>query len=136
MSTLKKLLAVFAFVIPSLTACGGPKEVKVTLTDFGIESSLTVFRVGARYHFVVTNVGTVSHEIMLMEPMQDKGTGMDMEELDQFALAVIEEDVLTPGVTESFDYIFMEPTPKGHLEFACHVEGHYEAGMHLPITVK
>jgi len=136
MFTLKKLAIILALVVPLLTACGSSKEVKVTLTDFGIESSLTIFKVGVRYHFVVTNVGTVSHEIMLMEPMQDKGTGMDMEELDQFALAVIEEDALVPGITETFDYIFTEPASKGQLEFACHVKGHREAGMYLPITVK
>jgi len=136
MFILKKLMVVIALALPLLTACNSPSVVKVTLTDLGIESSLATFKTGVRYHFVVTNAGTVSHEIMLMEPMQDKGTGMDMEELDQFALAVIEEDVLVPGITETFDYIFTELAPKGQLEFACHVQGHYEAGMHLPITVE
>jgi len=131
MPTLKKLIVIFVFAFPLLTACGNPKEVKITLTDFGIESSLTTFRTGIHYHFVVANEGTVDHEIMLMEPMQG-----GEEELDEFALAVIEEDRLTPGTIKSFDYTFIEPAPTGSLEFACHVEGHYEAGMHLPITVK
>jgi len=131
MFTLKKLIVVFVLAIPMLTACGFPMEVKITLTDFGIESSLTKFRTGITYHFVVTNEGMVDHEIMLMEPMQG-----GEEELDEFALAVIEEDMLTPGTTKSFDYTFTEPASEGSLEFACHVEGHYEAGMHLPITVK
>lgn len=131
MLNLKKLIVILMFMFPLLTACGFPIEVKVTLTDFGIKSSLTTFRTGIQYHFVVTNEGTVDHEIMLMEPMQG-----GEEELDEFALAVIEEDMLTPGTTISFDYTFIEPAPTGNLEFACHVEGHYEAGMHLPITVK
>ena len=131
MFTLKKLIIVLVLVIPLLTACGISREVKVTLTDFGIESSLTTFRTDVQYHFVVTNEGMVDHEIMLMEPMKGRA-----EELDEFALAVIEEDILTPGATKSFDYTFTEPASEGGLEFACHVEGHYEAGMHLPITVK
>jgi len=49
---------------------------------------------------------------------------------------MIEADELTPGATKSFDYTFNETAPAGTLEFACHIPGHYEAGMNLPITVK
>jgi uncharacterized cupredoxin-like copper-binding protein len=34
------------------------------------------------------------------------------------------------------DYTFTKAYPAGTLEFACHLSGHYEAGMHLPITVQ
>jgi len=61
---------------------------------------------------------------------------MDMEAMDEMALAMIEEDELTPGATKTLDYTFTEPASTGDLEFVCHVEGHYEAGMKLPITVK
>jgi len=61
---------------------------------------------------------------------------MDMEAMDEMALAMIEEDELTPGTTKTLDYTFTEPAVAGDLEFVCHVEGHYEAGMRLPITVK
>lgn len=124
-----------------LSACGpstnpdGSVNVDVTLTDFGIESSLVTFDVGVPYHFIITNEGAVNHELMIMEPMMP-GMDMTMEEMDAMALAFVEEDELTPGVTQTLDYTFTEPVPAGSLEFSCHIEGHYEAGMVMPITVK
>lgn len=125
-----------------LAACGAQgsdsNEVQITLTDFGMESSQTSFEVGVPYHFVVTNNGAIDHEMMIMAPLteMEMSMGMDMEEMDEMALAMIEGDELTPGKTMTLDYTFTEPAPDGNLEFSCHIEGHYEAGMKLPITVK
>ena len=142
MFTLRK--ALFALIAAGLllTACGGggqkKNEVKVTLTEFGIESSITEFQMGVPYHFVVTNAGQVNHEIMIMPPLTEDqmGMGMNMQEIDKMALVMIEEDKLTPGKTATMDYTFSEAAPAGTLEFACHTPGHYENGMKLPITVK
>jgi uncharacterized cupredoxin-like copper-binding protein len=121
-----------------LAACGGassgPVTVNITAKDFKFETSQTTFQVGVPYHFVVKNEGTVPHEIMIMEPME--GTGMDMEEMDALALAHIEADELEPGDTATLDYTFEEAAPEGTLEFACHVKGHYEQEMRLPIVVR
>jgi uncharacterized cupredoxin-like copper-binding protein len=111
-----------------------PVTVKVTADDFSFQSSLTTFKVGVPYHFEVTNNGKVEHEFMLVKPIA--AGMMEMEEMDDMALAHIEEDDLQPGTTQSFDYTFTEPAPAGQLEFSCHLPGHYEAGMKLPITVQ
>lgn len=137
------LLMTTVFIAASLllSACGpttnpdGSVNVDVTLTDFGIESSLVTFEVGVLYHFTVTNEGAVEHEVMIMEPLM-AGMDMDMEEMDAMALAYIEEDELTPGATQTLDYTFTEAAPAGSLELSCHIEGHYEAGMRLPVTVQ
>lgn len=133
----KALVFVLALTL-LLTACAGQRstEVKITLTEFSIESSLTDFQVGLPYRFVVTNQGLVNHELMIMPPLEEDMMGMDMHELDEMALAMIEEDELTPGTTKSFEYTFAEPAPAGTLEFACHTPNHYEEGMKLPIVVK
>ena len=136
----KKLVGILVVVL-LLTACGtqnDSNEVTITLTDFGMESSRTSFEVGVPYHFTVTNNGAINHEIMIMAPLTEDQMmmNMDMEQMDEMALAMIEEDELTPGATKTLDYTFTEPAPAGMLEFACHVEGHYVAGMKLPITVK
>ena len=120
---------------PSSTNPDGSVNVDVTLTDFKIESSLDTFEVGVPYHFIITNEGEDEHELMIVEPMM-AGTEMSMEEMDKMALAVVEEDDLPPGATYTLDYTFTEPAPAGGLEFSCHIAGHYEAGMVLPITVK
>jgi len=120
-----------------LSACG-PKEpvtVEVTLTEFGIESSVSEFKSGTPYHFVITNEGAINHEFMIMEPTAE-GMMMSMEEMDEMALAFVEEDELTPGASQTLDYTFTEPASAGSLEIACHTSGHYEAGMKFPITVE
>jgi len=137
------LLLITVFLASSLllSACGpstnpdGSVNVKVTLRDFGIDSSLTKFEVGVPYHFTITNEGAVNHELMIMEPMMP-GMDMSMEEMDAMALAYVEEDELPAGATQTLDYTFTEPAPAGSLELVCHIEGHYEAGMVLPITVQ
>ena len=136
----RKVLAVLFFAGLLLTACGGQQkttEVQITMKEFGIESSMTEFQVGVPYHFVVTNAGTVNHEIMIMPPLaaDQMSMGMDMGTMDQMALAMISADDLTPGTTKSFDLTFSDAASTGTLEFACHTPGHYEAKMKLPITV-
>lgn len=136
----KKVLVVLVAAGLLLTACGGQRatEVKITATEFAFESSVTEFQVGVPYHFVVTNAGNVNHEFMIMPPLTEEqmGMGMDMEQMDKMALAMIEEAELTPGKTITLDYAFTEPAPAGTLEFACHIPNHYEQGSKLPITVK
>jgi uncharacterized cupredoxin-like copper-binding protein len=137
----KKLFALLTVAGSLLAACDGrqaPVEVQITLTEFGIESSLTEFEPGIPYAFVVTNAGAVEHEFMIMPPLTEDqmGMAMDMHELDESALAMIAEDQLTPGATATLEFTFTEAAPAGTLEFACHTPGHYEAGMKLPIVVK
>jgi uncharacterized cupredoxin-like copper-binding protein len=120
-----------------LSACGGspsgPVTVKVTATEYKFDSSLTTFKVGVPYHFEVTNKGTMEHEFMIIKP---EPTSVGSDQLDSDALAHIEETDLQPGQTASVDYTFLQPAPEGTLEFACHLAGHYEQGMHTPITVQ
>jgi uncharacterized cupredoxin-like copper-binding protein len=137
--TIIRISTVFLLIL--LAACSTaqadpnkPVEVKITATDFGFAASQTTFKVGVPYHFVVTNQGKVAHEFMLVKPIE--AGMMDMEAMDAMALAHIEEDDLQPGTTQSVDYTFTEAAPTGQLEFSCHLAGHYEAGMKLPITVQ
>ncbi len=134
-------IIIMLFVAGSLlTACSGQQatEVRVTVKEFGIESSITEFQTGVPYHFVVTNSGAVNHEIMIMAPLtkDQMGMGMDMGTMDQMALAMIPAEDLPPSTTKSFDLTFSEPAAEGTFEFACHTPGHYEANMKLPIVVK
>jgi uncharacterized cupredoxin-like copper-binding protein len=123
------LVVVAAFV---LSACGSspaqaakkPVDVQITLTEFRIESSVTDFTVGTPYHFVIANQGTLAHDWMIMP---------SGEQAEAKALVKVEDTDLQPNMTVTRDFTF---TQAGDLEFACHVKGHYEAGMHTPITVK
>jgi uncharacterized cupredoxin-like copper-binding protein len=125
-------LACLIILSTALAACGasggGSKgtDVQITLTDFKVESSLTAFSVGVPYHFIITNKGSVAHELAIMAPTGDMSTAL---------LTVAEKD-LQAGASKTADFTFTKAAPDGTLEFACHITGHYEAGMHLPIVVK
>lgn len=135
MLTKKKILGVLLFVVVGLTSCSGTKTVKVTLTDYKIDSSVTEFKTGVPYHFVVSNKSESNHEFMIMPPV-DPDMDMSMEQMDEMAVAMIEEDDLEPGTTMTLDVTFTDPAPVGTLEFACHTAKHYQSGMELPITVE
>jgi len=107
--------------------------VKITLTEFTIQSSQTEFQVGVPYHFVITNNGSVAHEIEIMPPISGQ---VAPDQVKSASLARVTEDQLPPGGSATLDYTFTKPYSAGSLEFACHLPGHYEAGMHLPIIVK
>lgn len=122
-----------------LAACGGtasasnqPVEVKVTLTEFKIDSSVTNFKVGVPYHFTVTNQGSVPHEFQIMPPATGQLTA---DQIQKLALAGIGQSNLGAGATATLDYTFTQEYPQGALELACHLPGHYEGGMHTPIVV-
>ncbi len=136
------LLPALALVLAS---CGGAAsqggsgatEVKVTLSEFKVDSSLTNFSVGVPYRFVVSNKGAIPHEVMVISTEVGKmASGAMMEEMHEKALFEIEESELGPGATKTLEFTFTEPAASGTLEFACYVPGHYEGGMKLPITVQ
>lgn len=111
-----------------------PTDVQVTMSEFKIEPAMTNFKVGVPYRFVVSNKGTVNHDFSISPPVQEHG-GMAMGDAHDSALAVIKAEDLPPGATKSVDVTFTKPYAANEIEFACHTPGHYEAGMHVPITV-
>ena len=113
------------------STASGPTTVHITLTEFKITSSMTSFTVGTPYHFVVTNAGQTQHELMVMPAA--KGTASE-DERDASELFEIAE--LNPGQSGTKDFTFTSAAPAGILEMACHVPGHYESNMRLPIEVK
>ncbi|MFQ5557188.1 MAG: hypothetical protein ACE5GB_06735 [Acidimicrobiales bacterium] len=130
-------------------------EVFVTLDEFSIDLSRTEFEAGVEYTFVVTNEGAIPHELMLMPTDMDHEAGDDeatdhheageaeatdhhaspeMEAMHEIALALWDENDMTPGTTIEQTVVF---SGEGALSFeaSCHLPGHYEAGMASPITV-
>ncbi len=150
MSGIRFVLVIAALGTLLLSACGaaqkagsvnpdGSVNVTITLNDFTIESSVTQFKTGVPYHFTITNEGQVGHEFMILPASGQTGmsgmAGMPMEDLDKLALMMVPIEQLPAGATVKADYIFTG-VPNGKIEMACYTKGHYEAGMHIPITVQ
>ena len=81
-----------------------PVTVDVIATEYAFESPTTTFKVGVPYHFVVQNPGDEEHELMFVEPIA-AGT-MSMEEMDEMAIAHIEDEDLQAGDTATLDVTF------------------------------
>jgi uncharacterized cupredoxin-like copper-binding protein len=119
-------------IVSLVGACGStssqssssPQEVQITLSEFKIDSPQTTFTTGTPYRFAIKNEGTIAHNWAIM-PRGSSDTSQ--------ALIKVGEDELPAGASVTRDFTF---TQKGDFEFACHVPGHYEAGMLLPITVQ
>ena len=107
----------------------GSVEVKFTLVEFRITSSVTVFHAGTHYYFVVSNRGHDTHEFMIMP---DKPDGSPLPPDAQFKSMLMELEPITPGTTWTTNFTFQA---SGKYEIACQMGRHYQAGMRLPITV-
>jgi len=137
----RKLSLMVAVLGLAAAACGGAtsaNQVRVSATEGpdgqAFTSDVTTFKAGETYHFVVENAGALQHEFMIIEPVEPGM--MEMEEMDEMAMYVVEEEDLAPGATVEFDYTFPSDAVGQPLEFACHLPGHYEDGMHLTINVE
>jgi predicted lipoprotein with Yx(FWY)xxD motif/uncharacterized cupredoxin-like copper-binding protein len=100
-------------------------EVQITLTEMSVAASATTFKVGQTYTFTATNAGKIEHELVFEKagdndvPLESNGKEVELENIG-------------PGTSKSLDFAFTEA---GTYQLACHVEGHYAAGMVLTIYV-
>ena len=114
------------------TQVSGAIRVDVTLSEFLITSSITTFKVGTPYYFVVTNEGQSLHEFFIMP---DKPDGSNYLVNGQYNGALVQGQPVQAGTTLMVNYVF-KPSSTTHYEIACLMRGHYAAGMSRPIIVK
>ena len=135
-------MAAFLVLALLLTACGSQptaaQVVPIELTEFAIESPLTVFKVGTPYRFVISNPGAINHEFVMLAENEEHDMQGNTEAEDGHgesttgSMLHVGESQLTPGASVTIEHTFTEP---GEYEFGCYLPGHYAAGMHAKITV-
>jgi uncharacterized cupredoxin-like copper-binding protein len=115
------------------TSSNTPIEVWVVMGEMYFKPSMTTFKVGQPYTFVLVNEGKVPHEFTIAPPRK-----AGQNEADLHKLSLQDADQLEGGKTTTLDvFTFKDPpTPAGTLEFECSYPGHYEGGMHIPIVVE
>jgi uncharacterized cupredoxin-like copper-binding protein len=108
------------------------------LDTMAFEPGTIEVAVGEAITFVVTNRGEAVHEFTLGDEEAQRAHADEMAEGgahdDEHAVggAVGNTITLQPGETKELAWWFDHA---GTVEYACHVPGHYEAGMHGQITV-
>lgn len=112
-----------------LVGCGSqaptPVEVQVTLSDFKVEASPATVPANTLVKFVVTNNGSLEHEMVV----EKKG---DVDKPLETASGPAEAEKIPAGGSKTLEWTFTEP---GQYQLACHVPGHFEAGMVTDLTV-
>ena len=111
---------------------GGGTEVDITLADNTIQSSLTTFKAGVPYKFVIINNGNHVHNFNINTPV-DKAGSEDAALAS--ALLSVTQDKLPIGGGTTVTYTFPASAVGKDLEFSCLIRRHYEDGMRLAITV-
>ncbi|MGI8691265.1 MAG: hypothetical protein ACR2M3_22010 [Thermomicrobiales bacterium] len=120
---------------PAASAAGASaQQVTIALSDFKITASQMTFVVGVPYRFVITNMSKTPHEFAIAPPMP-MGQAMSDAEMHKAALLHVDANELPTGKAMTVIYTFTDPAATRQLEFGCHIIGHYDAGMHTPITV-
>ncbi len=112
-------------------SANGATEVDVTLQDNTIQSSLTTFKVGVPYKFVIINNGNHLHNFNINTPVVNGNT----QAAAASALLSVPQEKLPIGGGTTVIYTFPASAAGANLEFSCLIPRHYELGMRLPITV-
>ena len=108
-------------------APGTERVIEVTAVDVDFEPKSIIVKAGETIRFVVTNQGSIDHEFVVgdgaaqiahAEEMAAMGGAMDHSHTDAI--------ILKPGETREVVHTFGAGQ---NLQFACHIPGHYEAGM-------
>jgi uncharacterized cupredoxin-like copper-binding protein len=115
---------------------GGPVHVihVRALDTLRFDPSRIVVTRGETVKFVVTNAGKLAHEFVIGDAAEQAEHEKEMEAKPKMSM---EHDVnvisLPPGQTRDLVWTF---TRDGTVEYACHIPGHFAAGMVGKIIVK
>lgn len=104
----------------------------ITITDKGIQSSLTTFNPSVPYLFTVSNKSSKPHSFLIVT----KPNGANINLQHNNILFTLNSNQLPAGASKSFTYKFPITSPQSHIEFATYLTGQNGNGMVLPVTVQ
>jgi uncharacterized cupredoxin-like copper-binding protein len=87
---------------------------------------------GQTVRFIVTDAGKLKQEFVIGDAEEQRQHAEMMKKMPDMKHDEGNAVSLEPGQTEELIWRFGKP---GNVEIACHIPGHYEAGMHAIVTV-
>ncbi|MGH8672310.1 MAG: cupredoxin domain-containing protein [Burkholderiales bacterium] len=103
------------------------REIKVTAGDtMRYDPSSIQVNPDETIRFIVTNTGKLAHEFVLGDAKEQREHAVMMQKMPGRVHKDANTVTVEPGATKTLIWQFGEA---GEVEFACHVPGHYEAGM-------
>src|SRR5262249_19458752 len=119
------LALVCGLLFAGVAALASSNTASVTESDFKVELSTDALPAGTPITFTITNKGPSKHELVLEKagsddkPLVFNGKGQEAEDIE-------------PGTRRTVEWTIPEA---GQYQLACHLPGHYEAGMKTIFTV-
>lgn len=109
------------------------RTIKITAMDIRYDKPAIRIKAGETIKFVVTNAGKLRHEFMLGDAGEQRAHAEMMKEMPDMVHSDPNMVTVEPGETKILVWHF---TRAGKFEAACHIPGHYEAGMKSELTVR
>ncbi len=133
----------FSFGMPSDSGKAA-RIVKIAMLDLSFQPASVTVKAGETVRFVVTNTSSVDHDFTLGDAKVQADHRAEMAEMAKMGgdMAAMHASMggddpnavfVKAGETKELTWTFGKAM---HLEFACNIPGHYEAGMRGTITVR
>lgn len=128
------------FAHGSNSAMGSPGDpnavslvIHINADDIKFVPKAVTVKVGQTVRFVVTNHGVLPHEFVIGDPAEQEEHEKEMQAMGAMEHKEPNAIAVKPGQTGSLVWRFVT---MGTTEYACHVPGHYAAGMVGTIEVR
>lgn len=114
------------------------RTIKVTAVDLAFKPDSVTVKRGQTVKFVVTDKGKLTHAFVIGPKSEQKEHDKEMREMTpaqrRKEMAKSRNGMLLdPGQTKALTWTF--DTARDQLQYACHVPGHYQAGMYGTIRI-
>ena len=115
------------------------RTIAVTAMDMSYKPTSIAVTRGETVRFVVTNKGKLRHEFVLGPKAEQIEHDKEMRDMSQAQMAQdMKNDrngiAIEPGQTKTITWTFT--TDLDHMQYACHIPGHYQAGMFGTIHIR
>ncbi len=108
------------------------RTIKIAALDIKYDKPEIKVKAGDTIKFVLTNAGKLRHEFMIGDAEEQREHAEMMKQMPDMVHADANMITAEPGETKSLVWQF---TKTGTVEIACHIPGHYEAGMVSKVIV-
>ena len=103
------------------------RTIKITALDFRFDKTKLHVRAGETVRFIVINKGQLAHEFIIGDAQEQAEHEQEMQKMPGLDMPNEPNGMmLKPGQTKALIWTFEQG---GEFEFACHVPGHFAAGM-------
>jgi uncharacterized cupredoxin-like copper-binding protein len=109
------------------------RTIKLSAMDIKFMPTEVAIQKGETVKFEIVNDGNLAHEFVLGDAAEQAEHDKEMAAMPGMKMDHVNGVSVEPGKTASLVWTF---TKAGSLQYACHVPGHYAAGMVGQLTVK